>query len=74
MNFNYGTALSRNEMKNILGGKLPGDSACSATANCTGCKQAKCTGKTTCTGTDDVGVVCDGYTVSCKKYGQEGCI
>jgi hypothetical protein len=74
---NFGTALSREQMRNLKGGweeveEVLGE--CSAKAHCTGCRQAKCTGTSSCNATDDHGVTCDGTFIACKKGGEAGCV
>ena len=61
-------------MKMVVGGLMDEDNKCSATADCTGCRQAKCSGANSCTATDNSGVTCDGVETKCVVSGQPGCI
>lgn len=72
---NFGTVLSREQMKFIKGGfvELEGGT-CNAVAHCTGCRQVKCSGNSSCNAVDDDGVTCDGVKTKCKKGGEPGCV
>lgn len=67
--------LTREQMKKVSGGcGTDPVSTCSATAECQGCRQASCTGKTTCTSTDNSGVKCDGVFSRCLTPKDKNCI
>ncbi len=71
---NFGTALSREQMKLVVGGDITedgisgdGGASCTAKAQCTGGRPAECTGTSTCSATDDDGATCDGTKVKCTR-------
>lgn len=61
--------ISRDSLSKIKGGmqSLGGVSAegCNAYADCGECNQVSCSGNTSCSGEDNVGVTCDDTTTKC---------
>jgi hypothetical protein len=60
--------LSRDEMKKVMGGKIPSGKECSANCNPGFVTISDCDG--TCISTEDVGVTCGGSKMCCGGSGN----
>ncbi len=70
MKQNFGVPLSRNEMKNVMGGSVPPDGTCRATAYCGSNGSVSCTGygSNGCVANDDHFVACTNQNGVMVKY------
>lgn len=74
MNLNFGTPLSRGEMKNVMGGYVSPGGSCSAKAYCGTNGSVSCTGygSNGCSATDDHGVACTDQGGTMRWYSCPG--